>query len=118
LRAGPGRFELTVIGNAFHRLRRALVAERARGWLEPGGCLALCWSTSPWAGPRDWQQTLDRVVRRWQDALGASGRVPSGWDQPEFDADLAAELSRYTAGGRLTGTVSFACELARKPAPA
>ena len=35
-----------------------------------------------------------------------------------FDADLAAELSRYTAGGRLTGTVSFAYELARKPAPA
>jgi SAM-dependent methyltransferase len=172
LRAGSARFELIVIGNAFHRLRRALVAERARAWLEPGGCLALCWSTSPWAGPRDWQQTLDRTLRRWQDVLGTSGRVPPGWDQPrrqdpdrdvvsragfepagrsefpvehhwtipelaghirstsflqppvlaghaaEFDADLAAELSRFTAGGRLTGTVSFAYELARKPAPA
>jgi len=36
----------------------------------------------------------------------------------EFDADLTAELSRYTASERLTGTVSFAYELARKPASA
>jgi len=172
LRARPGSFELIVIGNAFHRLRRALVAQRARAWLEPGGCLALCWSTSPWAGPRDWQRALDRMLRSWQDALGAAGRVPPGWDQPrrqdpdrdvlsragfesagryefpvehhwtipelaghvrstsflpppvlagraaEFDADLTAGLSRYTAGGRLTGTVSFGYELARRPSPA
>ena len=171
LRAWPGSFELIVIGNAFHRLRRALVAGRARSWLEPGGCLALCWSTSPWTGPRDWQRALDRMLRRWRDTLGASGRVPPGWDQPrrqdpdrdvvsrtgfepagrhefpvehhwtipelagyirstsflpppvlagraaEFDADLTAGLGRYTAGGRLTGTVSFAYELARTPAP-
>jgi len=171
LRAWPGSFELIVIGNAFHRLRRALVAGRVRSWLEPGGCLALCWSTSPGTGPRDWQRALDRMLRRWRDTLGASGRVPPGWDQPrrqdpdrdvvsrtgfepagrhefpvehhwtipelagyirstsflpppvlagraaEFDADLTAGLGRYTAGGRLTGTVSFAYELARTPAP-
>jgi hypothetical protein len=34
----------------------------------------------------------------------------------EFDADLAAELSRHTANDRLTETVSFAYELDRKPA--
>ncbi|MGW2525386.1 class I SAM-dependent methyltransferase [Streptomyces sp. NPDC001617] len=170
LRAEPGSFELIVIGNAFHRLRRTVVAERAHAWLKPGGCLALCWSTSPWVGPRDWQRALDSMLRSWQNALGASGRVPPGWDQPrqqdpdhevlsraglepagrhefsvehhwtirelaghirstsfllppvladhaaEFDAELTAELGRHTANGRLTETVSFAYELARKSA--
>ncbi|MEW2403284.1 methyltransferase domain-containing protein [Streptomyces sp. NPDC046862] len=36
LHAGPAGFELIVIGNAFRRLRRAVVAERAQAWLEPG----------------------------------------------------------------------------------
>ena len=170
--AGPGSFELIVIGNAFHRFHRALVAERAYAWLKPGGCLALCWSTGPWAGNEDWQRALDTMLRKWQNALGASGRVPPGWEQPrqqdpdhdllsragfepagrhefpaehhwtirelaglirstsflpppvladhaaEFDADLTAELSRHAANDRLTETVSFAYELARKPASA
>jgi SAM-dependent methyltransferase len=59
LRTGPARFELIVIGNAFHRLRRALVAERARAWLEPGGCLALCWSASSRV------IAAQQAVRRW-----------------------------------------------------
>jgi hypothetical protein len=33
-----------------------------------------------------------------------------------FDADLAASVGRYGDGGVFTQTVSFACELARKPA--
>ncbi|SBW17395.1 class I SAM-dependent methyltransferase [Protofrankia symbiont of Coriaria ruscifolia] len=172
LQAGPGSFELIVIGNAFHRLRRALVAGRAYAWLKPGGCLALCWSTSPWAGHQDWQRALDTTLRTWQNALGTYGRVPPGWDQPRqqdpdhdvlsragfepagrhefpaehrwtipelaghirstsflpapvladhataFDADLTAELSRHAANDRLTETVRFAYELARKPASA
>ncbi|MFF4399713.1 class I SAM-dependent methyltransferase [Streptomyces sp. NPDC001480] len=79
--AEPESFELIVIGNAFHRLDRSLTARRAHTWLEPGGHLALCWSTSPWAGPRDWQRALDGLLRAWQDALGVSGRVPPGWAQ-------------------------------------
>ncbi|MFD5126472.1 MULTISPECIES: class I SAM-dependent methyltransferase [Streptomyces] len=172
LDAGPGGFELIVIGNAFHRLNRSLVARRAYTWLKPGGCLALCWSTSPWAGPRDWQQALDRLLRSWQNTLGASGRVPPGWDRArqqdpdtevlsragfdaagrrefsveyhwtipelaghirstsflppsvladhasEFDAALRDELGRHAADDRLTETVDFACELARRTAPA
>jgi hypothetical protein len=43
----PGGFELIVIGYAFHRLNRSLVAQRTYTWLKPGGCRALCWSTSP-----------------------------------------------------------------------
>ncbi|MFD4626638.1 class I SAM-dependent methyltransferase [Streptomyces sp. NPDC058475] len=81
LHARPATFELIVIGNAFHRLRRTPVAQRALAWLKPGGCLALCWSTSPWAGSQDWQRALDSKLQAWHSTLGASGRVPSGWDK-------------------------------------
>ncbi|KND25664.1 class I SAM-dependent methyltransferase [Streptomyces acidiscabies] len=76
-----GSVELVVIGNAFHRLPRDLVARRALTWLEPGGHLALCWSTSPWAGPLDWQRAFGDVLRRWQEALGETSRVPPGAEQ-------------------------------------
>jgi SAM-dependent methyltransferase len=80
LRAEPGYFELAVIGNAFHRLDRDLVADRILGWLQPGGHLALCWSASPWAGAAGWQRALASALDRWQAALGAGSRVPAGWD--------------------------------------
>ncbi|MFF4135495.1 class I SAM-dependent methyltransferase [Streptomyces mirabilis] len=169
LPAGPDSFESIVIGNAFHRLRRAAVAGLAQTWLRPGGCLALCWPASPWAGSRDWQRALAGVLRTGRNVLGAAGRVPPGWDRPRqrdpdhdvvsragfepagrhefsvehhwtirelaghirstsflpppvlgdhaaaFDADLTAELGRHTADDRLTETVGFAYELARKP---
>ncbi|MFG2133307.1 class I SAM-dependent methyltransferase [Streptomyces sp. NPDC048751] len=167
-----GSVELIVIGNAFHRLRRDLVAQRALTWLEPGGYLALCWSTSPWAGPLAWQQAFESLLRRWQETLGATSRIPPGAEQqrqadpdqdvlsragfapaerhqftaehhwtivelaghvrstsflppsvladraPAFDVDLMTELGPYAIDGRLTETVSFAYDLARKPAPA
>jgi len=170
LDAGPGSFELAVIGNAFHRLDRDVVARRVFGWLRPGGCLALCWSSSPWAGEQDWQRALAAVMGRWKAALGAGDRVPAGWylarqrrpdagvladagfevagrqeftaghrwSLPElaghirstsvlpppvlgdqagaFDDDLAASLGPLGDGGAFTETVSFAYELARKPA--
>ncbi|MFD4413690.1 hypothetical protein ACFWOX_00325 [Streptomyces sp. NPDC058467] len=36
----------------------------------------------------------------------------------EFDADLTAELGRQTVNDRLTETVGFAYELARRPTAA
>jgi SAM-dependent methyltransferase len=170
LDAEPERFELAVIGNAFHRLDRDLVAGRILGWLKPGRCLALCWSSGPWTGEQDWQRALAATLDKWKAALGADHRVPAGWDQarrrrpdhqvlsgagfevagrheftagyrwslPElagyirstsslpasvlgdqaaaFDADLAASLGPHGDGGAFTETVSFAHELARKPA--
>jgi SAM-dependent methyltransferase len=170
LAAGREYFELAVIGNAFHRLDRDLAAGRILGWLEPGGHLALCWSSSPWAGGEDWQRALAAAVDTWKSALGAGDRVPAGWDvarrrRPDlqvlsdagfeaagrrefavghrwslaelaghirstsvlpaavlgdqaaaFDADLGARLGPYADGGVFTETVSFAYELARKPA--
>jgi SAM-dependent methyltransferase len=165
-----GRFSLVVIGNAFHRLRRDLIARLAYGWLAPGGFIALCWSSGPGVGPLDWQLVFGSLLRRWQVALGATDRVPANWSQvrqlrpdtvvlsdagfdvvgrfefpvehrwtvPElagyarslsvfpasaladhstaFDASLAEELGPFLVDGRLTETVSFAYELARKPA--
>jgi SAM-dependent methyltransferase len=80
LRAEPGYFELAVIGNAFHRLDRDVVAGRILGWLEPGGHLALCWSASPWTGGAGWQRALASALDRWKAALGAGSRVPAGWE--------------------------------------
>jgi SAM-dependent methyltransferase len=172
LDAEPGYFELAVIGNAFHRLRRDEVAERVLRWLSPGGCVALCWSDGPSAGEEGWQRALAATVDRWRAALDAEHRVPAGWDVPlrqrpdrvvlsgagfdwagreefivehrwslrelagyvrstsmlpacvlgdkgdAFDADLAASVGPFGAGGVFTQAVSFAYELGRKPSAA
>jgi SAM-dependent methyltransferase len=83
LDCAPGHFELTVIGNAFHRLDRHAVAGRVLGWLRPGGCLALCWSSGLWAGEEAWQRVLAATVDWWRARLGAEHRVPAGWDLPQ-----------------------------------
>lgn len=75
--AGAGAFETIVIGNAFHRLRREVVAQRAYEWLQPGGYLALCWSFSPWDGILEWQRVFSSLLDRWKNALGATHRVPA-----------------------------------------
>ena len=53
LDAEPGHFELPVIGSAFHRLHRDLVAARLLHWLRPGGCVALCWADVPQLSDRE-----------------------------------------------------------------
>jgi len=170
LDAEPEYFELTVIGNAFHRLDRDLVAGRILGWLQPGGSLALCWSSGPWTGAEDWQRALAATLEQWTTALGAGHRVPAGWDEarrrrpdlqvlteagfevagrreftaehrwslPElaghirstsalppsalgdeaaaFDADLTASVGPHSDSDVFTETVSFAYDLASKPA--
>jgi SAM-dependent methyltransferase len=102
-RAERGTFELAVIGNAFHRLDRDLVAGRIAGWLEPGGHLALCWSSSPWTGPEGWQRALAAFLDRWRAALGAGDRVPAGWDlgrQRHPDAQVLSAAGFESAGRR------------------
>jgi ubiquinone/menaquinone biosynthesis C-methylase UbiE len=170
LEAEADSFDLVVIGNAFHRLDRDLLAGRILRWLKPGGYLALCWSSGPWAGEEDWQRALAATLDKWQAALGAEDRVPAGWDLPRkrrpdlqlladagfevagrrefpvehrwslpelagyvrstsflpasvlgdqaaaFDGDMAAALGPHSNGGAFTQTVSFAYDLARKPA--
>jgi SAM-dependent methyltransferase len=108
LDARPGHFELMVIGNAFHRLRRDVVARLAYDWLTPGGFLALCWSSGTQSGPLDWQVAFGDLLRRWQAALGAGGRVPANWDlarKARPDADVLSG-----AGFAVVGRFEFPVE--------
>lgn len=95
LEAPSGVFDLVTIGNAFHRLRRDVVAANVRRWLRPGGYLALLWGGSPWNGGAPWQQTLQVVMHRWQHRSGADERIPAGYDEarrahPDLDILAAA----------------------------
>jgi SAM-dependent methyltransferase len=108
LDAPAGHFSLVVIGNAFHRLPRDLVAGRVRGWLEPGGFLALCWSLGTQAGPLDWQVAFGALLSRWQAELGGGGRVPANWDRARRRRPDAAVLTG--AGFELTGRFEFLAE--------
>ncbi len=108
LHAEPGHFELAVIGNAFHRLRRDLVARRLAGWLSPGGCVALCWSHGPEAGDQQWQRALADLLGRWRRALGAADRVPANWAEARRrrpDAQVLAEAG-FEVAGRLEYTAA------------
>ena len=105
----PDFFDLVVIGNAFHRLNRDLVAGKILGWLRPGGYLALCWTSGPYAGgEEDWQRALAALVERWQVALGAQGRVPAGWDLPRQRRPDHQVLA--AAGFEVAGHHEFAAE--------
>jgi SAM-dependent methyltransferase len=100
LDAEPGHFELAVIGSAFHRLDRDLVAARLLHWLRPGGCVALCWADVPQLGDREWQRALAALLNRWQTALGATDRVPANWTEPQRrrpDAQVLSEAGFETA---------------------
>jgi SAM-dependent methyltransferase len=108
LDAEPDYFDLAVIGNAFHRLNRDLVAGKILRWLKPGGYLALCWSSMPHAGEEDWQRALAAFVERWQLALGAQGRVPAGWDLPRQRRPDLQVLA--AAGFEVAGHHEFAVE--------
>ncbi len=108
LGAPPEHFELAVIGNAFHRLDRDLVAGRLLGWLQPGGRLALCWSTQPWTGTQSWQRALAAALDKWRTALGAQQRIPAGWEQAQLRRPDSQVLS--DAGFELAGTQEFDIE--------
>jgi SAM-dependent methyltransferase len=105
LDAQPEYFELAVVGNAFHRLDRDLVAGRIFGWLQPGGHLALCWSSQPWNGEQSWQRALAAALDRWKAALGAETRIPAGWEEARSRRPDSAVLS--DAGFELAGSHEF-----------
>ena len=108
LDAQSGSFEMVVIGNAFHRLDRDAVARRVLDWLEPGGHLALCWSSSPWLGEAGWQREFAATLDRWRGALGVEHRVPAGWDAPRRRRPDIQVLS--DAGFEVVGRYEFSVE--------
>jgi SAM-dependent methyltransferase len=101
-------FELVTIGNAFHRLRRNQVAERAMSWLQPGGCIALVWSGTPTQGRRTWHRAMDDAFLEWTVRIGAEDRVPAGWDQAMRDDPNEVVLRR--AGFEWIGSFEFNVE--------
>ncbi|GAB4060590.1 class I SAM-dependent methyltransferase [Catellatospora paridis] len=107
LSAGSAAFELITIGNAFHRLRRDQVARHAIEWLRPSGHLALCWSSSPWAGHAAWQKALSEVLDQWASRLNSRDRLPQGW---------AAAREATPARRAITAIVGSSLRLPR-PAP-
>jgi SAM-dependent methyltransferase len=74
-------FDLVTIGNAFHRLRRDVVAALVLGWLRPGAHLALLWGGPPNLGDAPWQHVLRDQMQRWQQRPGAEQRVPAGYEE-------------------------------------
>ena len=108
LDAAPGHFELAVIGNAFHRLRRDQVAGRLLGWLKPGGRVALCWSSAPQGGDEEWQRAFADLLGRWRRMLGAEHRIPANWEEPQRRRPDHQVLSK--AGFELTGRREFTVE--------
>jgi hypothetical protein len=108
LDAPSAHFSVVVIGNAFHRLPRDLVAGRVHGWLEPGGFLALCWSSGTQAGSREWQVALAALLARWKEALGGGDRVPANWDLARRQRPDASVLTE--AGFELIGRPEFLAE--------
>lgn len=101
LSAPQESFDLVTIGNAFHRLRRATVAARVFRWLRPGGCLALVWGDSPWAGEAPWQRALRAIMHRWS----AEERIPRGYEQDRAQRPDAAILAK--AGLEFTSSREF-----------
>ncbi len=74
LAAPSGAFDLITIGEAFHRLDQTLVAQKALGWLKPGGGLATLGSEGMLAGRGAWQATVAQVAHRWM-----ARAFPEGW---------------------------------------
>ena len=99
-------FDLVTIGNAFHRLQRGHVAERARQWLVPGGHLALVWSSGSQSGPAPWQSVLDDCAKEWAERVGENDRVPAGW---EFELARKPHTAVLRAAGfDIVGRYDFA----------
>ena len=108
LDAPPSHFSVVVIGNAFHRLPRDLVADRVHGWLQPGGFLALCWSSGTQMGSLEWQVAFGALLSRWQTALGGGDRIPANWERARRQRPDATVLTE--AGFELAGRRQFLVE--------
>jgi SAM-dependent methyltransferase len=98
-------FDVATIGNAFHRLRRNDVAERATQWLVPGGHLALVESSAPHLGPAPWQRVLDDCAKEWGERVGVSDRIPKGWDTDVAQTPHPTVLA--AAGFNVVGRYEF-----------
>jgi SAM-dependent methyltransferase len=105
LAAPENSFDLIAMGNAFHRVRRDVVAARVLHWLRPGGHLALLWGGGANEGDAPWQQALRDQMRQWQQRPGAEERVPAGYE-PDRAARPDSEILR-AAGFEIVGRQEY-----------
>lgn len=105
LSAPAESFDLVVIGNAFHRLPRAIVAASVFRWLRPGGLVALVWGGSPWEGAAAWQQAMSATMRRWTALAPGADRIPPGYDGARRERPDVAVLAE--TGFELAGRQEF-----------
>lgn len=105
LTLAPNSIDLITIGEAFHRLDQNLIAEKALGWLRPGGSLATLGTDGLLDGREAWQKTVADIARRWM-----SRAFPAGWAQGLAGADLgpgAPERVLRAAGFAQVASRSF-----------
>jgi ubiquinone/menaquinone biosynthesis C-methylase UbiE len=105
LAAPEATFDLVVIGNAFHRMRRETVAANVLRWLRPRGLLALVWSRGPSDGGQPWQRVLAATMARWQERARAKDRIPSGYQADRNERPDGAIL--HDTGFELAGYQEF-----------
>jgi SAM-dependent methyltransferase len=94
-----GTLDLVVVGNAFHRFPRDVVAPRVLRWLRPGGHLALVWgggpeANRPGAAPAPWQDALRAVLARWR----PPDRIPATYDRDRATRPDVAVLTEAGFG--------------------
>lgn len=106
--AVDGPFDLITVGNAFHRVRRSVVAARITSWLSPDRCVALLWGGIPSAGECPWQVEMSRVLETWMNRVGTADRLPPGWADAMESEPHAQVLVR--AGLSYVGEFTFAVE--------
>ena len=84
-----GSVELVTMGESFHRLDGPLILGKIRGWLRPGGCVAVLGCRNVWGGTEPWQRVLNEVRHRWKRPRVAFGH-PSAPKPDERYLDVIA----------------------------
>jgi SAM-dependent methyltransferase len=94
--APAGHCDLVTIGEAFHRLDRPRVANRAFGWLKGGGAIATLGMESFLAGDAPWRRILAAVVARY---VGTPAQRAGGTPNPPVAEAIADERAVLRAAG-------------------
>ena len=102
---GLADVQLVTIGDAFHRLDRRRVAALVHEWLQPGGHLALLWTTMPWGGTAPWQRAALEWAEHWMHLTGSIEFIPADLADSMADAPTPAVLA--DAGLEMVGTFDF-----------
>jgi ubiquinone/menaquinone biosynthesis C-methylase UbiE len=91
-----GRFDLITIGEAFHRLDRPRVADKAFGWLKPGGALVTLGMQNFLYGDAPWRHIVRELVTRF---VGTPAARIGGSPNPTIAEAIADQESALRDAG-------------------